>query len=876
MASTYTNDLRLELIATGEAAATWGDKTNVNLTNIAAAFGYATQDGFAANADSTTTVADGAADPARAMYFKVTSSATLTATRTLTIAPNTISRVMWIENATTGGQSIQISQGTGANVTIATGKTAVVYLDGAGSGAAVVDAMAGVSSGASDTLAEILASGNATGGTDIAVGTGDDITFADSSKAIFGSGSDLQIYHDASDSIILDNGTGNLKIQADDLVLKNADGSKEYLKGTNGGSVRIRYNNTTVLETTATGIDVTGTVVSDGLTVEADSGGGGGSTTPVVAVISDADGGSSWVSGTIFAATDYKSGDGSGAGSGVRVRTGIAQEASSGSTSSYIVQTAPTTAGTMLDRLKISSGGDISFYEDTGTTAKLFWDASAESLGIGTSSPAQPLEILKTSSAAVVPMIQLRNGSSSAGSGTAIKFMHSTASNATSGTCELESIRYSGNLGALTFKTSNNGGTVTERMRVNDTGVGVGTDSPTRALSVFGDTAGVISITSNSTDGISSLAFGDTADDNAGRVNYLNASDDMLFYTATAERMRISSGNLLVGKTSTTFSVVGVENRADGRITSTRSGNTNLLLNRLSSDGDIVQFYKDGTQVGSIGVASSRLYIGTDDTGLRFTNDEITPFNPNASADRDGTVDLGGSSTRFKDLYLSGSITSGANGGLIKEIGGDTSIVQGAIGLRINDFASALSPTTGTANNDGNVDLGISNVRFKDLHLSGNATHGTTPSSSAAGVFTEAVGRTTYSSGSGTGGFSNLKFINGNGTVGTVTTSGSATAYNTSSDYRLKENVVAMSGATERLKQLKPSRFNFIADADTTVDGFLAHEVQDIVPEAISGTKDAVDEDGNPEYQGIDQSKLVPLLVATIQELEARIAALES
>ena len=85
-----------------------------------------------------------------------------------------------------------------------------------------------------------------------------------------------------------------------------------------------------------------------------------------------------------------------------------------------------------------------------------------------------------------------------------------------------------------------------------------------------------------------------------------------------------------------------------------------------------------------------------------------------------------------------------------------------------------------------------------------------------------------------------------------------------------------MSGATERLKQLKPSRFNFIRDADTTVDGFLAHEVQDIVPEAITGAKDAVDADGNPQYQGIDQSKLVPLLVATIQELEARIAALES
>jgi hypothetical protein len=120
------------------------------------------------------------------------------------------------------------------------------------------------------------------------------------------------------------------------------------------------------------------------------------------------------------------------------------------------------------------------------------------------------------------------------------------------------------------------------------------------------------------------------------------------------------------------------------------------------------------------------------------------------------------------------------------------------------------------------------------------------------------------------------RFYNPNGNVGEIKLSGLSTSYVTSSDYRLKENVVAMSGATDRLKQLKPSRFNFIADADTTVDGFLAHEVQDVVPEAITGAKDAVDADGNPDYQGIDQSKLVPLLVATIQELEARLTALEN
>ena len=140
--ATYVNNLRLKEITTGDEDGTWGTSTNTNLELIGEALGYNTQDCFATDANATTTVADGATDPARAFYFKVTSSATLTATRTLTIAPNTVSRVMFIENATTGSQSIEISQGSGANVTIPTGETKVVYLDGAGSGAAVVDALA--------------------------------------------------------------------------------------------------------------------------------------------------------------------------------------------------------------------------------------------------------------------------------------------------------------------------------------------------------------------------------------------------------------------------------------------------------------------------------------------------------------------------------------------------------------------------------------------------------------------------------------------------------------------------------------------------------------------------------------------------------------
>jgi hypothetical protein len=118
-------------------------------------------------------------------------------------------------------------------------------------------------------------------------------------------------------------------------------------------------------------------------------------------------------------------------------------------------------------------------------------------------------------------------------------------------------------------------------------------------------------------------------------------------------------------------------------------------------------------------------------------------------------------------------------------------------------------------------------------------------------------------------------------TVGNISTNGTSTAYNTSSDYRLKEDVQPMVGSVGRLMALKPVNFAWKVDG-SRVDGFLAHEAQEVVPECVTGEKDAVDDEGNPQYQGIDQSKIVPLLVAALQEaltkieaLEARVAALE-
>ena len=138
--ATYVNNLRLKEIATGDESGTWGTSTNTNLELIGEALGFGTE-AITTNADThTTTVADGSADAGRAMYLKYTG--TLDSACTITIGPNTMKRMQFIENGTSGSQNIIISQGSGANITIPPGDIKAVYLDGAGSGAAVVDAFA--------------------------------------------------------------------------------------------------------------------------------------------------------------------------------------------------------------------------------------------------------------------------------------------------------------------------------------------------------------------------------------------------------------------------------------------------------------------------------------------------------------------------------------------------------------------------------------------------------------------------------------------------------------------------------------------------------------------------------------------------------------
>jgi hypothetical protein len=137
--ASYLNDLRLKEITTGDEDGTWGASTNTNLSLIADAFGLGTKQ-MAADANETFTIPDGSADAARSLYLKITSAVSLTVTRTVTLAPNTVSKVWIIENATSGGQSITIAQGSGATVTVPTGQKVMIATDGAGAGAAVVNA----------------------------------------------------------------------------------------------------------------------------------------------------------------------------------------------------------------------------------------------------------------------------------------------------------------------------------------------------------------------------------------------------------------------------------------------------------------------------------------------------------------------------------------------------------------------------------------------------------------------------------------------------------------------------------------------------------------------------------------------------------------
>jgi len=243
--ATYVNNLRLKEIATGAESGTWGTSTNTNLELIADAFGSGTE-AITTNADThTTTIADGSADEGRAIYMKYTG--TLDSACTITLAPNTINKLWIIENATSGSQNIIISQGSGANITIGNGNVSAIFTDGAGSGAAVLDALADLElsstltvAGASTLTGAVTMSGDAS--------VGDDLTLvSDAAILNFGVNSDVNLTH-VHDTGLLLNSTRQLQF----------NDASQYIAGTSATVLSIAA--TDEIDLTATAVDLNGTL----------------------------------------------------------------------------------------------------------------------------------------------------------------------------------------------------------------------------------------------------------------------------------------------------------------------------------------------------------------------------------------------------------------------------------------------------------------------------------------------------------------------------------------------------------------------------------------------------------------------------------------
>jgi len=276
---------------------------------------------------------------------------------------------------------------------------------------------------------------------------------------------------------------------------------------------------------------------------------------------------------------------------------------------------------------------------------------------------------------------------------------------------------------------------------------------------------------------------------------------------------------------------------------------------------------------GSLGTGTD---IGYEGNGNRFFISTVSSGTATERLSMDSNGNVGIGTSPAKDLHVSGGTDTRIR---TEESGGSM------IDLTVTNSGHLIDSTsTGdlTVNKIGSANMIFKTANTERMRItsSGEAIMGATSTINSSKFYLkfDRVPNTgmTIENTNGTSATSHIKFQNNNGTVGSVTVSGSSTSFNTSSDHRLKENVVDMTGAIDRVKQLAPKRFNFIADADTTVDGFLAHEAQTVVPEAVHGEHNEVDDDGNAVMQGIDQSKLVPLLTGALQEAIAKIETLET
>ena len=287
--ATYTSNGGIKLIATGDESGTWGTSTNSNfdiIDRITNGVGAITLTGTT----HTLTTSDGTLSDG--MYRVLVLGGSPSGSNTITIAPNDAQKMYVVKNGS--GQDAVFSQGSGANVTIANGASGIIYSDGAGSGAAVFDVSGDFGAllasnnlsdlasavtaltnlGLTATAAEINYNDITTLGTvqaskTVTADASGNVTFPDNEILSFGTSFDLQLYHDSTNSYVDDAGTGNLRLRADALVqiLSYSDNeTMAYFQ--KNGAVGLYHDDAEKITTTATGINVTGTAVTDGVTVD--------------------------------------------------------------------------------------------------------------------------------------------------------------------------------------------------------------------------------------------------------------------------------------------------------------------------------------------------------------------------------------------------------------------------------------------------------------------------------------------------------------------------------------------------------------------------------------------------------------------------------
>jgi hypothetical protein len=500
-------------------------------------------------------------------------------------------------------------------------------------------------------------------------------------------------------------------------------------------------------------------------------------------------------------------------------------------------QVAISTNGT--GRLFIDSSGRL--LAGTSTARSNFFGTTLSSLtqieGIGGSTARGSLSVINNDVSNNPPYVLLgRSGAATLGSNAAVvsgSRLGTLTFHGADGASFIEAATVAGEVdgtpgsndmpGRLVFSTtSDNAGSPTERMRIDSSGrVGIGSTGPQAQLDVV-SSLGVLRLATVA--GQTHILFRDTTNSKEGYLNF-NNNELIYFRNGPVEAFRCDNqGRLLVGTSTSTSAAIAGDARL--QVVGNSTGNAGILALVRS--------------VTAVNTAVLGQIPFADNVGVFAQIDGVCDGTPGTN-DYPGrlvfstTADGASSPTERMRITNGGSIL---------------------LGCTTAPNVGAASTSSGFAINGTGSDAWISMKQDNQIlgYFRRDGTDGT--------VF---------------------DFRKGNATVGSISVTASATAYNTSSDYRLKENVTAVTDGIARLQQLKPSRFNFKADPDKIVDGFIAHEAQAVVPECVTGTKDEVDADGNPVYQGIDQSKLVPLLTAALQEaigeiksLKDRVAALEA